>query len=450
MTIKKQFAILASVIITIPILCIIYISIHNYIRSIDRILVKDFIELKKTDSNQFTKNELKIIRDALMALPLNVDAAIISSQNQVVISSIPELVAKKEPDFAFLWHIQNVPSRQYYYQISVLDAESSKFILVTRVEKNKKPGPRPIGLLPSLMIFLFFIVLICFIMIILIFKSISKSIIQIEQQTQEIANGDLSVEISGKEESNTNEITSICESLEKMRQSLVEAHNQQTKFIMGISHDLRTPVAVIKGYTEALSDGIITEKEELESTYSLIADKTSQLESMIDSLINFMKMNYKDFREQLIPESITQLINEFAHYAKTTGNVFNRNVTTSISLDKDYFIPLNKALINRALENILSNAIRYTQKDDSICIKAEKNENSITISIADTGMGIEEKDLKQIFELFYRGTNSRREEGMGIGLSVVKSIIDTHNWQIYVTSKVNEETCFTIEIPFEE
>lgn len=447
MTIKKQFSILATIIITIPILCLFYIFIHNYIRSTDRILIKDFIELKKNESDLYSKDELNLIRDTIISLPSGIEAAIISRQNQVILSSIPELPAKTEVDYRKLWHYTNQLSKKYYFQLYLIETDDSSFIILSRVSIDTNNIKNKSNLLPSLIIFLFIIVLFCFILILLIFKTISKSIITLEQNTQEIANGDLSVQINTSNLIYSNEITSISKSLEKMRKSLLDAHNQQNKFIMGMSHDLRTPVAVIKGYTEALSDGIITESEELKNTYSLIASKTTQLEVMIDSLINFMKMNYNDFIQQLSPESITDLIRDFANDAKASGNVFNKKVITNIELEEDYKIPMNKTLISRAFENLLSNALRYTRENDTITIGARKVDNSIHFYIKDTGIGIDKKDLQQIFELFYRGTNSRREEGMGIGLSVVKGVIESHNWEIKVDSEKDVGTCFTIIIP---
>ena len=111
-------------------------------------------------------------------------------------------------------------------------------------------------------------------------------------------------------------------------------------------------------------------------------------------------------------------------------------------------MPFDRQLVTRVFENLFNNAMRYTQNDDTITLDAQIQDNNVIYKISDTGCGIEEKDLKNIFDMFYRGTNSRREEGMGIGLSVVKNIIDTHGWSIEVDSKKNEGTCFTIKIPF--
>ena len=100
----------------------------------------------------------------------------------------------------------------------------------------------------------------------------------------------------------------------------------------------------------------------------------------------------------------------------------------------------------------MSNAIRYTKEDDLIQIVAYTEETEkqkfIILQFKDSGSGIDKKDLNYIFDTFYRGTNSRKEEGMGIGLAVVKSIMDTHGWKISVQSQKKKGTCFTITIPY--
>ena len=117
-----------------------------------------------------------------------------------------------------------------------------------------------------------------------------------------------------------------------------------------------------------------------------------------------------------------------------------------IEIDEKTVIMLDQTMYIRTIENLFSNALRYTKENDTITFTATESEQDISISMEDTGMGISEKDKNHIFELLYRGTNSRREEGFGIGLSVVKSIADTHGWTIDVESKLNVGTKFTIRI----
>lgn len=446
MTLKKQFSLLASIIITIPILCICFIFAYNYMRSSDRLIIQEFSQLKKEKAQMYSKQDWKTLYNTINNLPPDIQAALVAENGFVLLSTIKEIPVNSQMTFGFLWEIQNLFLRKNYYQFSIVETTNENLLLITKVSKVKNDATKKIGTLPALLFFLFIIVLICFIFLLLIFRNISKSISTLEQQTHEIASGDLSVQINL--ENKANEITSISKSLELMRQSLLEVQTQKNNFIMGVSHDLRTPVAIIKGYIEALTDGIITDEKEIINTYSLIGGKTAQLENIINSLISFIKMNNGEIRETLILQSITSLINDFAQDAYGISNVFKRNVICNINLKKDYKIPMNKTLISRAFENLLSNALRYTKENDTIKIEAfENDKNEIELKIEDSGIGIEEKDLKQIFDIFYRGTNSRREEGMGIGLSVVKSIMETHNWKIEVKSKKNEGSCFTIYIP---
>ena len=149
-------------------------------------------------------------------------------------------------------------------------------------------------------------------------------------------------------------------------------------------------------------------------------------------------------------QSITSFISDITREEQTIGNVFKRTILVNVHFDKEVLVPFDKQLVTRVFENLFNNALRYTRDNDTITLESYIDEaaRAVIYKIQDTGIGIEEKDLKNIFDLFYRASDSRLEEGMGIGLSVVKNIIETHRWQISVDSKKNEGTCFTITIPF--
>lgn len=456
MTIRKQFFLLATLITTIPLLCIFYSLVHLYLNSTERLVISGFKQVKEENYESLTHEEWRDIESKLRLLPRTIDVILIQSDNStgnitILFSMIEDFKNGTETKIVNLWDYIKKTSDDYFYQFSAPEKNNHQYIILTRLPKDKsiaRKSRRP-SLFYSLIVFLFILVFILLIIIINISKNIFKSISILEKNMDDIANGNLDEkpEYKNLSSANSNEIISIIHSLEKMRCSLLEAQNRKNKMIMGISHDLRTPVAVIKGYTEALTDNIITTPEEIKSALDLIQTKTTQLEGMIDSLINYTKLNSNELREKLIPASITQLLNNFVKNAKGTANVFKRRIITDIALSEDYYIPLDEQLINRALENIFSNALRYTQDNDIIEIEAKKENNSIIITIKDSGIGIDKKDLNNIFDLFYRGTNSRREEGMGIGLSVVKNIIETHGWSISVESQKNIGSSFIISAP---
>lgn len=442
---------MATTIVVIPIACSIFASIQHYLHSSDRFLMNGSKQIRRFDSKGLSRKDLDSLLNTIKILPPDVEVGVLTQDGRVVFSSIPGIDLDSKDAAKQLWQEVGRSSDKFFYQYTTLELDQEEVALISRtLRRDKDKLHKPKNMLLSILVFLGIFVTILVVLLIIISRTIFKSIIQIENTTQSLANGNLQNQVISENPKKENEITSIQKSLEKMRGALLEEQERKNRFIMGISHDLRTPVAIIKGYTEAISDGIISGKEETSNTLNLILSKTTQLEEMINSLINFIKMDSTMMRETLVPQSITELIINFANESQITSNVFKRTVLTNIQLDKDIKVPLNKQLVNRVFENIISNAIRYTNEGDKIWINSWYDVNSVFIEIRDSGIGIAQKDLKYIFDMFYRGTNSRKEEGMGIGLSVVKNVIDSHNWKINVSSKKNEGTSFIITIPYKK
>ena len=449
MKLKKQFNLLAIFITAIPLACLLFVCINMYLRSQKNLLLTGYEEVRALDSSNMTRQDYNLFLKNVRLLPKDVETALIdNTTGLVIISSIKEIPTNSYLSQFELWLIMEGTSNRYFYQFTTLSTFTLDSMMVTRVPRKKSAASRNQYYLPILYTVLTLIVIICIIIILILSNTINKSIKKIEDTTQELADGNLGHKIQTVT-SKPNEITSILESLEKMRISLVEAQNQKTKFIMGISHDLRTPVAVIKGYTEAITDGVIS-GDEIKNATDLITTKAKQLETMIDTLISFTRLNSTEIRQAMKTQSITSFISEITREEATIGNVFKRNIVVKVDFEKEVLVPFDKQLVTRVFENLFNNALRYTRDNDTITLKAyiDNEKRNLIYKIEDTGIGIEEKDLNNIFELFYRGTNSRLEEGMGIGLSVVKNIIETHQWKINVESRKDQGTCFTIEIPF--
>lgn len=450
MTIKKQIILLASIIIVIPLFCLAFIFLNNYLKSPDRLLIQGYEEIRKLKSNEITQEEWNELISTIRLLPPNVQTLAILNADSIIYSTIPPYKMNDKIKRGELWDLIDNSSNEYFYQFTTLNINGKRIFLVSRINRLNRNVKRSHSLLFQFELFLFSFVFICILVLIFISKSIFTSITILQEKTEQIANGDLAAKIEKKNNQSSNEITSISENLEKMRLSLLEAQNKKNRFIMGISHDLRTPVSIIKGYTEAITDGIIVDKEEINKSLQLISAKSTQLEEMIDTLINYTKLNTSDIREQMVKKSITNFFIEYMNEAIIYGNVFNRTVTSELLVKDNIEIPFNEQLVHRALENLFSNATRYTKENDSIHLKFYKKETNLIFEMIDTGCGMDEEDLNNIFDLFYRGTNSRLEKGMGIGLSVVKNIITTHGWNIEVESKKDFGSNFRIVIPLNE
>ena len=448
MTIRTQLRLFSAVIIMLPLLCLLSIRGYSHYYSVQRTFIKNFRLMESSNKINMSVNDRNTLLKAVKGMPPDIEAALIIN-DIVEISTITELKEGqilKEKD---LWSFLQNTSIKYAYQFEIPPVKTSgnHIVLLSRIAKQRDVSYKDNVPLLILTFSVFFIT-ICIATIYTIAYSIFSSLMLLKTQTQKIADGDLNEEIKiPSDKMKRNEITQFLTSLERMRQSLVEAKNRQSRFIMGISHDLRTPVAVIKGYTEAMLDGMMKSKEEINSALKIVSVKTSQLESMLDTLINYEKLQTKDLINTLKMQKLAPILIEFAKNAEITGTVFHKNVSYAIDIDREFSVPVNEQLLLRAFENLLSNALRYTKDDSCILLYAQEKSDCIELVIEDCGIGIEEKDIEHIFDLFYRGTNSRREEGMGIGLSVVKNIMDLHGWDITVESKKNIGTKFTITVP---
>lgn len=456
MTIKRQFISLLLAIIFIPIFCMLFIPFYHYMRSPERILMRGWRELVKANVLPLNENEREQLLRQIRRMPPDMEIAIISNNSTILLSTIPELPAQNSIAPIKIWELISSTRDLYFYQLMAPFSpsnEGQEIIVLSRALRTERLKQKPS--MNRFQIYWPFIFLIIFsvtfiIAIIYIAYIIFTSISILDKKIQLIAEGDLSVSLLDENENKrkSNEIIRLSKNLEKMRLTLLDNEQRRTRFIMGVSHDLRTPVAVIKGYTEAIADDVMNNPDDIKKSLGIISTKTNQLETMIDSLINFVKLSNTEWKQKLETVCLFSELEELATSAENMGTVFNRNVSCSINIPNDIKVPMDKQLFNRAFENLLNNAIRYTKEGDDISLTAvmQENSNIAEISVSDTGIGISEEDLDHIFDLFYRGTSSRREEGMGIGLSVVKQIVDSHGWKIDVKSQLGKGTTFTIKL----
>jgi signal transduction histidine kinase len=237
-----------------------------------------------------------------------------------------------------------------------------------------------------------------------------------------------------------------------MRDALKEEDRRRFRFIMGVTHDLKTPLSIIQSYAELIGDGMATDPSSQKTATEIILAKVDQLETMINHLIEFVKMDTGEWQSQLTNVDIADFLKTFARRFILDVEALHHRMTANITISENTFVLLDETLVVRALENLVGNAIRHTPDGslitlDAARVNADQDENSIRVTISDNGPGISEKDLPHIFETFYRSSASRREEGMGIGLSVVKWVIDSHGWKIEAASEYGKGTCFRITIP---
>lgn len=272
-------------------------------------------------------------------------------------------------------------------------------------------------------------------------NKISKPILKVVSSTNLIAEGNYTQKINIK--NNIEEIKQMIKSVNKLAYSLEEQDKLRKILTRDISHELRTPLTTIQVQVEAIIDGVLEPSEErLKSIFDEIQRLNRLVESLeklakyeSDSLIlNKEYTNIKDLIEILIVNFEKQLL--------------DKNIVVELDL-KEFVINIDKDKISQAIINIISNSIKYSANYSKIKIATFENKNKVFISIKDNGIGIDEKNLKYIFERFYRSDESRARAsgGVGVGLTISKSIVEAHGGSIKVKSKINKGSEFIIELP---
>lgn len=247
-----------------------------------------------------------------------------------------------------------------------------------------------------------------------------------------------------KLENGKDEIHQIAYSFNEMLDTLETSYIHAKQFSSDVSHELRTPISVIlaeSSYSLEYADNF----EEMKESMEVINRQASRMSNLINQImeltkleqinnINLEKINFSNLLEKYISDYISILD--------------NKNIEIEVNIDKNIHILADKTMLERVIDNILSNALKFTK--DKIVIELFEKENENIFIIKDNGLGISKEDQKLIWERFFQSNESRNKEsnkGSGLGLSLVKKILNLHNAKIYLESEINKGSKFIIHFP---
>lgn len=241
------------------------------------------------------------------------------------------------------------------------------------------------------------------------------------------------------------ELTDLADSFNEMLNRLQQAFEAERRLISDASHELKTPVSVIKTYCDVMLQKDRT-KEELIETLRTIKTVSENMGKLINDLLSLARLDSglispANFKKILLNECLQHAIELTKPLAE------KKHVSVKTFLVNDIHIIGDKERVTEAFLNIIENAVNYNKDNGIVEIEAEIKNNRVNISIKDTGIGIKKEDLERIFERFYRTHTSRNTEGTGIGLSIAKAIVEAHGGTIKVESEFGKGSCFTIILP---
>ena len=232
-------------------------------------------------------------------------------------------------------------------------------------------------------------------------------------------------------------------------ESLKQTDQLRRELVSNVSHDLRTPLASMHGYVETLlikNDELSPEKRR---EYLEIARKhTQRLGELIGDLFELSKLDSASIHPSLEAFSLAELLHDTVHEFGLDAE--KRSIDLTIEAPDDpSIVYADIGLVQRVLENLIRNALKFTPDGGKINIRLDKKPGAVAVAIEDTGCGIAEKDLEHVFDRFYRAENSTQEStnSSGLGLAIVRKILDLHGSRITVNSEVDRGTCFEFDLP---
>ena len=312
------------------------------------------------------------------------------------------------------------------------------------VNASLEPLDNTISILSNQLIIVSIIVVILSLIIgYFISKRISKQIVKMNEKAKKLANGNYDFTFDNN--SNIYEIDELANTLNYAKKELAETDELRRDLLANVSHDLKTPLTMIKGYAEMIRDLNSDNIEKRNANLNVIIEESERLNILVNDLLTLSKIQAnKDVLEKEdfdIVELINNIIKRYSIYKDTEGYIFEVNTPDKVIVNAD------KKKIEQVIYNLINNAINYTGDDNRVIINVLVDKN-IRVEIKDTGKGIKKEDLPHIWDKYYHSKKKHKRNiiGTGIGLSIVKTILESHNFKYGVESKRNKGTTFYFEI----
>ena len=287
--------------------------------------------------------------------------------------------------------------------------------------------------------------------------SFTKPLNKIRNTTTELAKGNYEVTTQVNQ---NDEIGELAKSIDKLVLQLDKSSKESERFekmrqnfIANISHELRTPITVIRGSIEAICDGIIKDSEQLKDYNEQILSDSIHLQRLVNDLIDLTKLQNTDFSIDKSTIDLFEIINDAVRSMKNIstkkGVKINFSLENAIEEDRYLFVG-DYQRIRQMIIIVLDNAIKFSNENQEVDILLKKENNKYELKICDSGRGIDSKNIGKIFNRYHKSNTEENKNGMGLGLAIAKEIAIRHNIEIMVESEPYIKTVFTFLIPINE
>ena len=281
---------------------------------------------------------------------------------------------------------------------------------------------------------------VAFILSSILTRHMLKPITRMQTAAKSIAAGNFKEKIPV---TSSDEIGQLAESFNSMTKSLEELENMRSSFISDVSHELRTPMTTVSGFVEGILDGTVPE-ESREKYLATVLEETKRMNRLVNDLLETSRLDQGTVKIEKTRVDMNRVVAESAFSYEQ--QLLEKRIDVDLNLDGDECFALaDRDSIKRVMINLIDNAIKFTPECGKIIMETHSDGKKVSVSIHNSGEGIEKNDLRHIWERFYKTDKSRSQDkkGVGLGLYIVKSIITQHGGEIFAESEVGKFTKFT-------
>ncbi len=286
-------------------------------------------------------------------------------------------------------------------------------------------------------------IFIAIIMSIFLSNKITEPITRITKKAKKMGTGDIDVSF---EESGIKEIDELSETLTQAQEEMVKTDELRRDLMANVSHDLKTPLTMIKAYAEMIRDISYKDSEKMNEHLGIIVDETDRLTVLVNDILDLSRMQSNadtlSIEKFDLAEDIKTIVNRYQIIKETEKYIINVEMPDSIMIKAD------KKKLNQVIYNLINNAINYTGDDKTVTVRVTKHKKYYLVEIIDTGKGIKESEIPYIWNKYYKNdkNHQRNVVSTGLGLSIVKEILELHGYEYGVKSVLKKGSIFYFKI----
>ena len=274
-------------------------------------------------------------------------------------------------------------------------------------------------------------------------RRIAKPISDMTKKAEKLAEGNYNVQFTT---TGIKEIDELANTLNYLEQEVSKTDEYRRDLMANVSHDLKTPLTMIKAYAEMIRDITLDNKEKTKENLNVIIDETDRLNILVNDILELSKLQNNQDNLNIEKFDIVELINDILKRYQIIKETENYNLI--LESPSSIIVKADKKRISQVLYNLINNAINYTGDDLTVTIRITENAKDCKIEIIDTGKGIDEKDLTNIWNRYYKKEKNHKRNvvGTGLGLSIVKNILEQHHFKYGVNSIKDKGTTFYFQV----